>query len=75
MPQQEDNVDFYTTMNCTNHYQHSTLPKPVDPISQISTREVFYWIYLFYLTPFHFIGLTHLPNLFLCLECLDQQST
>lgn len=40
MPQQEDNVDFYTTMNCTNHYQHSTLPKPVDPISQISTREI-----------------------------------
>ena len=39
MPQ-EENVDFYTTMNCTNHFRHATLPKNINPITQFPTREV-----------------------------------
>ena len=39
MPQ-EENVDFYTTMNCTNDYRQCTLPKTIDPKTQFPTREV-----------------------------------
>ena len=37
MPEQSD---FYATMNCTADYRTATLPKKVDPLSQLQTREV-----------------------------------